>query len=234
VDLRRRIEELAEDLNRSIGMKLGKSYGAHPERADILDHLDQPLNNSEWLLAEVGRLADSPEEKLSEEIARILEWREPGEGCFYDDLGKPGHQPHLMRKKSWEEDPGGLERAIQELDFRRMIGGRMSWRAQAQSLWGGSIEVGYDGLNPRSDYSIRVTYGGYRHRAKLRLDTGGGLEIHPPLELPAKSTQFEYDLPREATAGGNLRLVWSMVRHEDSRRAERGIAVAEVWLLRNP
>ena len=233
MELRARIEELARDLNHSIGMKLGREYGAHPERADILDHLNEPLNNSEWLVPEIEGLIDSPPEGRADGIMRILNWDDPGEGGFYDDLGNPGHQPHLVRRASWEDDPGGLIRSSQELDFRRVKGGRLSWRRQAQSLWGRPIEMHYRGLDPGASYTLRLTYGGYRHRARLRLDTAGGLEIHPPLELPAISTQFEYPIPGEATEGGELNLIWSMVRDEESPKVERGIAVAEAWLIKS-
>ncbi|MBU7004921.1 MAG: hypothetical protein HXS50_05100, partial [Theionarchaea archaeon] len=214
--LRKRVEELAGDLNRSIGMKLGRAYGAHPERADVLDHLDQPLNNSEWMIDEICRILDSGPEGKTMEIERIVEWENPGEGGFYDDLGNPGHQPHLVREKKWEDDPGGIERSIQELDFKRMEGGRMSWRRQAQTLWGRPMQMAYSDLDPNHDYRLRVTYGGYRHRATLRLDAGD-IEIHPPIELPAKSTQFEFELPGEATGEGNLQLTWSMVRNASAK-----------------
>jgi hypothetical protein len=38
-------------------------------------------------------------------IDRIIPWTDPGPGGYYDDLGNPAQQPHLVRGLSYEEDP---------------------------------------------------------------------------------------------------------------------------------
>ena len=44
------------------------------------------------------------------------------------------------------------------------------------------------------------------------------------------SEPLEFDIPREATASGNLRLEWR--RETGLGDAGRGMQVAEVWLIR--
>jgi len=224
-ELRKRLEDLAEALYRSIGMKLGRRFGARRERADILDHLEEPLNNSEWLMQQIADLLTRGPEERRSGINEVLHWEDPVKGCSYDDLGNPSKQPHLVRRLGWEEDPGRLRSAGQEFDFARMKGGRLSWRRQAQALFGSPLEMSYEDLDPRARYKLRVTYGGYRHRATVRLEAHDGSEIHGPLELPQKSKQFEFGVPRSATEDGKLRLKWSLVE------GRRGLAVAEVWVL---
>ena len=99
------------------------------------------------------------------------------------------------------------------------------------ALWGNPIEVHYDGLDPSARYTLRVTYGGFRRPATLRLDGGGGLEIHGPLEFPNRSARYDFHIPAAATAAGRLDLVWSLVRREGCLERERdcggrGLAIA--------
>ena len=40
------------------------------------------------------------------DIAKIVNYEDAGPGGFYDNLGLVGKDPHLVRNKSWEQDPG--------------------------------------------------------------------------------------------------------------------------------
>ena len=227
MELRQKVEELAEELNKSVSMKLGKRFGAEPERADILEFLDERLNNCEWMISEINSLLNiKDEEGRLRGINRVLNWEDPGPGSFYDDLGNPNKQPHLVRRHTWQEDPGRIHTSAQEFDHQVMKGGRLSWRRQEAGLWDTPVEMRYQGLDPDSEYLLRVTYGGYRHGARFKLNTSQGLEIHPSIDMPRKSRQFEFRVPRAATKSGELDLVWSLTEER------RGLAVAEVWLLK--
>ena len=67
-------------------------------------------------------------------------------------------------------------------------------------------------------------------RPKIRLAANGGVEIHPLLSRPVPFHPVEFDIPREATAKGELRLQW--YRESGLGDAGRGMQVAEVWLIR--
>ena len=226
--LRERIEDLAVALKQSIGMKLGSKLGAEPERADVLDDLDEPLNNSAWLMAETEKLllaTDEAEKRAG--IARILNWENPGPGGFYDDLGNPTKQPHLVFPKPVSEDPGRLETAAQELDYKGMKGGRLSWRSTACAFRRSALHLRYEGLDPSARYLLRVTYPAYRPGTSVRLVANGEFELQPMSQLPGELTFREYPIPQEATRSGTLELAWS-------RQGGRCVCVAEVWLMQQP
>jgi hypothetical protein len=110
--LKARVKELAAALFQSIGMQLSvEKYGAIAVgRGANLDELDVPLNNRVWLKRRFAELRNlgSEDEKLRG-IHEIVHWTDPGPGGFYDDLGNPSHQAHLVREESYAEDPGYLE-----------------------------------------------------------------------------------------------------------------------------
>lgn len=217
---------LGQMLYDNIGMQLSVSrWGASgDERGAILDHLDVPLSNLEWIKAELQKL-----QKLSDPAAiragieRIVKWEDPGPGGFYDDLGNPTKQPHLVRLRTWEEDPGYVESV--RCDFRRAIpGGRQSWNNYAEALYGTPIILRYTNLDPKAAYKVRVTYSG-RYRPTLTLTANDKYLIHGPVQTSDPPIQREWPIPREATAGGSLTLKWEPV-------TGRGAQVSEVWLIR--
>jgi hypothetical protein len=228
---RARVFELAEALFQSIRMQLSvPRYGAiSVDRGANLDTIDVPLNNREWLrqrFAEIRKLPDEAARRRA--IDAIVHWTDPGVGGFYDDLGNPARQPHLVRGAGYEKDP----------DFRKSpltgIAGtpawRTSWRTDAESLYDAPLRMHYDGLDRAAQYKLRVVYAGDNLRAKIRLVANGSLEIHPLMEKPAPIAPVEFDIPRQATAGGTLDLSW--YREPGLGGSGRGCQVAEVWLVR--
>ncbi len=224
-DLRERIEALAKALRESIGMKLGAKFGAEPERADVLDDLDEPVNNAEWLMAEMEKLLHSDNEaEKNAGISRLLHWEDPGPGGFYDDLGNPAKQPHLVYPKPVSEDPGRLETAAQEFDYKGLKGGRLSWRSSACAFRKSALQMRYEGLDPDARYLLRVIYPPHRPGTSVRLIANERFELQPMSEMPRELLQREYEIPPEATRSGKLELTWT-------RQGGRGVSVAEVWLV---
>ena len=109
--LHTRILTLGEALFQSIGMQLSvEKYKAIAiDRGACLDTLDYPLNNRIWLRNEFRKIRALGSEALRHEALRhIASWTNPGPGGFYDDLGHPGKQPHLVIGPSFAEDPGAM------------------------------------------------------------------------------------------------------------------------------
>jgi hypothetical protein len=208
---RARIFELAEALFQSIGMQLSvpryKAIGA--DRGASLDTLDVPLNNRLWLERQFASAPTDPTE-----IDSILNWTDPGPGGFYDDLGEPGRQPHLMRGSI------GLEYHPQ---WPR------SWWTYAESLYDEPLQMRYTDLDPAAQYRIRVVYAGDSPGRKIRL-AAGPVEIHPLILKPQPVRPIEFDIPRAATAQGELTLSW--YREAGLGGNGRGCQVAEVWLIK--
>lgn len=207
-----RIFELAEALFQSIGMQLSvpryKAIGV--DRGATLDTLDVPLNNRLWLERQFTEARADPAR-----IDRILNWTDPGPGGFYDDLGDPARQPHLVRGSvSLEYHPHWPK----------------SWWTYAESFYDEPLEMRYTGLDPAAQYRIGVVYAGDSPGRKIRLVAGDGLEIHPLMLKPQPVSPIEFDIPRAATATGELRLAW--YREPGLGGNGRGCQVAEVWLMK--
>lgn len=215
-ELRARIFELAEALFQSIGMQLSvqryKAIGV--DRGASLDTLDVPLNNRLWLERQFADAHTGPAE-----IDRILTWTDPGPGGFYDDLGDPARQPHLVRGSI------GLEYHAQW---------PKSWWTYAESLYDEPLQMRYTGLDPAAQYRLRVVYAGDSPGRKIRLLAGAtglpSLEIHPFMLKPQPVRPMEFDIPRGATAQGELDLSW--YREAGLGGNGRGCQVAEVWLIK--
>lgn len=230
-DYRARVFELAEALYQSIRMQLSvERYAAIAVgRGANLDTIDLPLNNGPWLkqrFSELRQLADEADRLAG--IAAILNWTNPGPGGFYDDLGHPARQPHLVRGPGFSEDPAFLESALTGFSYQR--GGRTSWQRHAESLYDAPLTLQYRHLDPGARYRVRVTYAGDSPRQKIRLFANDAIEVHPFLAKEQPVRPVEFDLPPEATAEGELTLRW--YREPGQGGNGRGCQVAEVWLIK--
>jgi len=235
--LRKRIEELGEDLFESIGMQLSvNKFGASNwERGATLDALDRSLNNRRWLELQIADvLAATDQIDRLKLIDTILNWEDPGPGGFYDDLGNPGRQPHLVNADNFDADPGFVESPqCEHIEIVRNIAlepsipmprpWRQSWLDMAQTLYYTPLQMRYTDLDPNATYALRVVYSG-RFRPTMRLVADGTHEIHPWMGQPNPPTRLEFDVPHEATRDGVLELEWQ-------RKSGRGPQVAEVWLI---
>src|SRR5205085_833079 len=102
-------------------------------RGANLDTIDAPLNNRLWLkeqFAAIGAL-ESERERLAR-LNAIVNWTNPGPGGFYDDLGDPNRQPHVIGKANPAKDPVFYEGSFCYVDDR--TAGRKSWWNHALAL----------------------------------------------------------------------------------------------------
>ena len=211
-----RIFELAEALFQSIGMQLSvpRYKAIDVDRGASLDTLDVPLNDRLWLERKFSEARADPAQ-----IDGILNWTDPGPGGFYDDLGDLTRQPHLVSGSvSLEYQPKW----------------RQSWWTYAESLYDEPLRMRYTGLDPAGQYRVRVVYAGDSPGRKIRLVAGDaasdGIEIHPLMRKPQPVEPVEFDIPRAATAKGELDLAW--YREPGLGGNGRGCEVAEVWLIK--
>jgi hypothetical protein len=239
---RTRIHELAEALFQSIGMQLSvskyKAIGV--DRGAMLDTLEYPLNNRRWLKRQFARIRSlSSEAERLAAISEIVHWTDPGPGGFYDDLGNPAQQPHLMRGLGFNGDPGAMQSprsdwdedlVLDEPDDRPQGPRRISWMDHAESLYDAPLQMHYTGLDPKANYKLRVVYGGDSFRRKIRLVAGEGLEIHPLMSKPFPIKPIEFPIPKAATERGELTLTWTSEPGLGGNG--RNCQVSELWLLK--
>ena len=230
---RLRVYALAEALFQSIRQQLSvERYQAIAVgRGATLDSFETPLNNSGWLVARFAEIAALPnEDERLAAINRIVHWTDPGPGGYYDDLGNPSQQPHLIRGLPFEEDPQRFKSTLTGFGYRPDW--RLSWMTHAESFWDTPLQMRYTGLDPSAQYRLRVVYAGdvFSMNTLIRLVANDKYEVHPPLRKESPIKPVEFDVPVEATRGGELTLTFSAPPGMGS--AGRGNQIAEVWLMR--
>ncbi|MBI4600678.1 MAG: hypothetical protein HY721_01835 [Planctomycetes bacterium] len=230
-DWRGRVFELAEALFQSARMQLSvERYKAiSVGRGANLDTIDVPLVPVKWLRGQLAEVRGLPgEAERLRAIDALLRRTDPGPGGFYDDLGDPARQPHLVKGPGFDADPALLESA--SIGFANDLDGPVAWWHHAQSLQDAPLRMRYAGLDPAARYKVRVVYGGETPLQRIRLVAGDGIEVHPLMAKPHPVRPIEIDLPPEATASGELILTWT--RAPGLGGNGRGCQVSEVWVVR--
>lgn len=241
-DCRQRIFELGEALFQSIGMQLSveKYKAIAVDRGACLDTLDYPLNDRVWLKEQFTRIGKLPSEaERLRAIESLVHWTDPGPGGFYDDLGNPSRQPHLVCGGGFQSDPGAIDSprsdfeedlVVDEPDERPDGARRMSWMDHAETLYDAPLRMHYSGLDPAAQYRLRVVYAGDSPKKKMRLVAGRDLEVHPLIPKPFPYRPVEFVIPSAATAQGELTLSW--FAEPGLGGNGRSCQVSEVWLLK--
>ncbi|MFL5341070.1 MAG: hypothetical protein ACJ8F7_13065 [Gemmataceae bacterium] len=232
-ELRARTSELAEALFQSIRAQLSvERYAAIAvERGASFDGIDIPFHNGGYLKKRFAAIRVAGDEAARVALLRELVNRtDPGPGGFYDDLGDPARQPHLVRGPGAMDDPAYCESSLVGFGFRGNGPDRgipKEWWTHAETLFDTPLQMNYTGLDRAAAYRVRVVYGRERLGTKIRL-TAGDAEVHGPISKPLES--LEFDIPLAATAGGELTLSWSSA--SGGGGTGRGCQVAEVFLLK--
>ena len=215
-DLRARTFELAEALFQSVHMQLSvpRYRAISVGRGANLDLIDMPLNSAPWLRERFTAIRTLPtEQERLRAIEAIVNWENPGPGGFYDDLGNPMAQPHLVAGTSYEDDPAFLRAP----HMAASLGGaplRISSQTYAESRDEHPLEMHYRGLDPAAHYRLRVVYGigamGSRDNPMtLRLVANGRHEIHGMRPKDPAARPMEFGMPAEATRDGQISLTWT-------------------------
>ena len=234
-DWRMRVYSLAEALFQSIRMQLSVTrYRAIAVgRGATLDSVETPLNEAGWLLPRLAEAAalQNDAERLAA-VNRLVRWTDPGKGGYYDDLGDPGKQPHLVGGLPLAKDPQRFDSPQTGFGYRPDW--RLSWMTHAETFWDTPLEMRYSGLDAAAQYRVRIVYAGdaFGPDTLIRLVANRTYEIHPPMPKPNPVAPVEFDIPQEATRGGELTLTFTGPPGMGS--AGRGNQVAEVWLMREP
>lgn len=234
-DWRTRVFELADGLHESIRMQLSvaRHKAIATERGANLDTIDAPLNNRPWLQKRFTAIRELGDERARlAEIEKIVRWTDPGPGGFYDDLGDPARQPHLVRGLGAAADPQYFESSLLGTSVRNGIVSMnpISWWHHAESMHNAPLTMHYDDLDPSAKYRIRVSYMGDMPPVKIRLTADDDHEVHPLIDKSRPEPLFEFDIPAAATADGELTLKW--YREPGLGGNGRGCQVSEVWLMR--
>lgn len=232
---------LADSLFSSIGAQLTvEKHGAMPGRGNFIDNIDIPLSDAPWLLDQLAVLekVENDNERL-QRIKEMLHRTDPGPGGFYDHFGSVQSKYRIVTDKTWQEDPGSLqsprisfgvgiigEEWVHEVRSQGFSGQTTpgAWMSQINTLYDTPLRIRYDNLDTAAAYRMRVTYTG-RFRSKLKLVANDNIVIHDLMQTGEKPV-YEFDIPREATAGGKVIFTWTC------GEGQRGSQVTEIWLMR--
>ncbi|MCL4216898.1 MAG: hypothetical protein KJ052_07835 [Candidatus Hydrogenedentes bacterium] len=230
-DLRGRASDMAEALYQSIRMQLTvtRHRGISIGRGANFDLSARPLNNLPWLATKFTELREmKSEDDRLKGIHEIVNWTNPGPGGFYDNLGDPMNQPHLVRDVTTEFDPENRTNPL--LGFKGSpLDRRVSWFVDAETRFEAPLFMKYDNLDPEAEYLVRAVYAGDKWDTQMRL-YADDIQVHDFMDKPMPIAPVEFDIPKAATADGALTLKWDQTPGRGS--SGRGTQIAEVWLIR--
>ena len=199
-----------------------KSWGLSGKFGDldeVVDNIYSSLSDRKWLESQldgVTGLAD---------IKKILNYEDPGPGGFYDNLGVVGAQRHLVRQKTWQEDPGFVYSPIEWVDHKPGSARRHSQLTHATCRYGTPLLMRWEGLDGGATYHINVVYRG-PFGPQFTCKSDDGHLIHGS-RGNTDSTPVSYSIPQAATSDGVLELQWQLTNQV------RGVSVTEIWLIKD-
>ncbi|MEZ5396932.1 MAG: hypothetical protein R2724_29690 [Bryobacterales bacterium] len=205
------------------------------ERGATLDTLLAPLNDKRYLLAQIAEIRGLPEAERPARIDAVLRRTDPGHGGFYDNLGDPSAQPHLVLGEGFQKDPAHLHSSLMGFAWRnssndtRLATAPRAWLDHAETMNDNPLQMRYEGLDPKAHYRLRVVYAGETVDPRMRLEAEGR-EIHDLIKRPIPFRPLEFDIPAEATADGDLTLTWT--KEPGLGGSGRGLQVSEVFLMK--
>jgi len=231
-DWRQRVFELGEALFQSIRMQLSveKYHAISVGRGANLDLIDQPINNSGWLIANFERIAelDTESERLNE-IDNIINWRNPGTGGYYIDFGDLSENPFLVHGADYKNDPGFWHSPLigYRTGSQQIMGWRNSWKRFIHTLFNHPLEMQFENLESNANYQLKIVY----LRGPVKLTADDDIIIHDYFKMTPWDIEIRtFDIPVDATRNGKLTLKWEM---EPARGSHgRGNLIAEMWLMK--
>lgn len=223
------IAEPLEDGDMAALKEEARRIGEESERVEGLRNegyfaTEQPLTSLGWTVKQYAAASAASGAERASILSNIAHYEDAGVGGFYDDAGNPGRQPHLVKGEPYD--------ASSRMDPNNRP-------SQSTIAYGGDEARGvafhYADLDSAAAYRVRITMVAPRmRRSELPTDakrTQSVLAdeeyIARDVEIPVSTAQqFEYDVPKTATADGVLDLVF------EKGAGAAGTVVSEVWLLK--
>lgn len=227
---------------RKLGDESNKIFG---ERNDGYFNLNHDFIGLGWLKRQLERAKNAENEKRNEMLSMIVDYEYPGEGGFYDNLGTFNKALHVVFGYPYDHGQPYVSQMLSE-------GNRPSQRSMhfTQNEEQG-VTLHYRDLDKSASYKIRFTFvrPWYQERYAMRMNQkcqsiyANNILIARDVELPLQMSDFfTYDIPREATAGGELTI--RLERSADVGCGDRvsveqwrnsggwGTIASEVWLIK--
>ena len=215
------------------------------ERNDGLFNLKHDFIGLGWLKRQLERAKIADNKKRDELLSMIVDYENPGEGGFYDNLGTYNIAPHVVFGYPYDHGQPYVSQMLAE-------GNRPSQRTMhfTQDEDQG-LTLHYNNLDPKASYKIRFTFvrPWYQERYAMRMNQktqsifADDIPLAKNVELPLQMSDFfTYDIPAPAIADGELTIRLERaadVAHGDRVSVEQwrnsggwGTLASEVWLIK--
>ena len=232
--LREEAGQLGEESNRLFGVRNDGNF-----------NLKHDFIGLGWLHRQLDRAKTANGDAQTEMLRMIVNYTDPGDGGFYDNLGTFNAAPHLVFGYPYDHGQPYVGNMLSEAN-------RPSQRAMhfTQDENQG-VTLQYDNLDPAAEYRIRFTFvrPWYQARYADRMNQksqaiyADDLVLAENLELPLQMSDFfTFNIPQTVTKDGKLQI--RLDRAADVARGDRvsveqwrnsggwGTIVSEVWLIK--
>jgi len=227
---------------RVLGEESNRLFG---DRNDGYFNLQHDFIGLGWLKRQLERARSARPRERRELLNMVVDYENPGEGGFYDNLGTYNPAPHVVAGYPYDHGQPYVSEMMSE-------GNRASQRSMhfTQNEEQG-VTLHYTDLDPKATYQIRFTFvrPWYQDRYAPRMNQkcqsiyADDQLIAKNVELPFKMSDFfTYDIPAKATSDGDLTI--RLEKAGDVARGDRvsveqwrnsggwGTLVSEVWLMK--
>jgi len=232
--LRQEAEKLGERTNELFGV-----------RSDGIFNLEHDFIGLGWLRRQLSRSLAATSDAKREMLEMIIDYQNPGEGGFYDNLGTYNHAPNVVIGYPYDHGQPYVSQMLSE-------GNTPSQRSMhfTQDEEQG-VTLRYQNLDKHAQYKIRLTLvrPWYQERYALRMNQtkesiyADDVLIGEDIELPLQMSDFfTFDIPKTLTNDGEL--VIRFEKAEDVAAGDRvsveqwrnsggwGTLVSEAWLIK--
>lgn len=182
-------------------------------------------------------------------LRSLLNFANAGPGGFYDDLGEPTMQPHLVSSKPWADDPDYYFNPLNAHTIVKDVKWEdrnskpspslpmqpLAWQSVVNTFYNRPLQLAYPSVQKGGQYDVEVVYNPptvYTEElsstpAPLVRLTANGWEVHPP-RAPAEPVRRErFSIPAAAVANSSS-LVLEFTMPNDVGGSGTGCYVAEV------
>jgi hypothetical protein len=234
IRLRQEAERLGEESNALFGV-----------RSDGYFNLQHDYVGLGWYQRQLQRAMDAGENERKELLTMIVDYEDPGEGGFYDNLGTFNRAPNVIFGYPYDHGQPYVGEMLSEAN----LPSQRSMHFTQDEKQG--VTLHYRDLDPEARYRIRFTFvrPWYQERYAFRMNQksqtiwADEVVLAEDLELPLQMSDFfSFDIPASLTVDGEL-----VIRLERAAEVARGdrvtieqwrnsggwsTLVSEVWLMK--
>lgn len=215
-------------------------------RNDGYFNLDHDFIGLGWLSRQLSRALAAKGKSRTEMLQMIIDYENPGDGGFYDNLGTANHAPNVVAGYPYDH---GQPYVAQMLSEANRPSQRSMHFTQDEKQ---GVTLHYRDLDPDAAYRIRLTLvrPWYQDRYAMRMNQksvsiyADDVLLAENLELPMQMSDFfTFKIPKNATRDGELVIRFEKsadVANGDRVTVEQwrnsggwGTIVSEAWLMKD-